>query len=268
MAILHGYFDESGTHLSADATVISGFVGTIEDWDAVEEKWRAAVDGQVFHYVDCKHQKKAYERWDTVRCNSHIDRLAAVLGESNLRSVVASYRGSWQAALTHIPKAAQRFPNAYSFSLEACIETIRHFTRKYWDNSDIALVFSRQDEYAPRAHETWDTFKYNGLWPEIVSFAYGEPAKLWPLQAADMIAHESYLATLAVAGADELARPDSKNPARAEWPLMRALVERNRIRDIKGVDVGSFYTFDALENMLVRLPSEPLKKRPAGEPHA
>ena len=54
VAMLYGYFDESGTHPTSERVVISGFLGTAADWMLVRERWKAALGGRRFSICGVK----------------------------------------------------------------------------------------------------------------------------------------------------------------------------------------------------------------------
>jgi hypothetical protein len=121
-----------------------------------------------------------------------VNDLADVLAQSDLRGVAASFDGSWEDAVSGSPRWELRFPRAYNLCFEVCIDGLIQFSNEHWNSEPIALVFSQQDEYARRAMEIGDTMKYNGQWPSIASMTYADPALFPQLQAADMIAHETF----------------------------------------------------------------------------
>lgn len=192
LALLWAYFDESGTDGTGGHTVISGFISPIEGWNALKRPWeeelkRAGVDW--FHYVDCRGRNKHYRHFknrDDV--GLHLEILSQIIEELPLEGVSVSFSGDW-GKVKKVANLGERFPTAYSFCFELCmfklveIATLR-------PNSQIAVVFARQEQYANRALGIYDMFKYNNLWPEIVHCGYSDARALYQLQAADMIAWE------------------------------------------------------------------------------
>jgi hypothetical protein len=64
MAMLIGYFDESGTHDQSAVTTIAGYVAKPEVWASVEAQWRQVLEPfaqkglHTFHMVDCRPQRR------------------------------------------------------------------------------------------------------------------------------------------------------------------------------------------------------------------
>jgi len=63
------------------------------------------------------------------------------------------------------------------------------------------------------------TYKGNGLWDHLASFAYGDPKQFAELQTADMIAHETFQC---------LREGLEGGWAWNKWPLVKNLLERDR----------------------------------------
>lgn len=205
IAVLRAYFDESGIHAGSPVTTISGFIGSRGEWRAVGRKWREAMGDRVFHYKNMRMEGEL------------LDRLSTILCESKLAVVSAAFSGDWERAI-HSGAAdwPTRFPSAYSMVLEFCVQQMERYSAQNWNNEPTAIWFSRQDAYAKRAEEVWRTYKGNGQWGHIVSFAYGDP-EMAELQAADMIAYETFQCLRQ--GGEE---------AWNKWPLVRKLLSADR----------------------------------------
>jgi hypothetical protein len=203
--VLRAYFDESGIHAGSPVTVLSGFIGSRNQWKRVTRKWEAVMKGEVFHYKNM--------RLDGVR----LQKLASILCDSGLEVIAGGFSGNWERAINSgAPDWPTRFPSCYHMILEMCVQHMYLYSKEYWNGEPAVLTFSRQDQYAKRAEEIWRTYKGNGLWDHIVGFGYGDPA-LRELQAADMIAHETFQCLKQ--GGDD---------AWGNWPLVRKLLEADR----------------------------------------
>src|SRR5208337_2242557 len=223
LALLRAYFDESGVHAGSPATIIAGFIGSRAQWRSAAKKWKPIVGDLVFHYKDMRKEERL------------ISELADLLSESGLGVVAAGFSGDWSRAIAHGSDWSRRFPSCYHMIFEHCFWQMDRYSKEHWNGEPIAVMFSRQDEYAKRAEEVWRAYKGNELWKNIVSFSYGDP-ELSPLQAADMIAYETFQCI----GADSPEVWDN-------WPLVRRLLAR---RDPKMF--GSLYDEGAFVAMMKR----------------
>jgi hypothetical protein len=206
--VLRAFFDESGTHAGSPVTVVCGFIGSRNQWRAVGRKWRAAMGNRVFHYTEMRVEGEL------------LDRLSTILCDSGLEVVSGAFTGNWDRAIhSGAPDWPTRFPSCYHMVFEMCSQQMERYSAENWNNEPTAVMFSRQDEYAKRAEEAWRTYKGNGLWDHLASFAYGDPKQFAELQTADMIAHETFQC---------LREGLEGGWAWNKWPLVKNLLERDR----------------------------------------
>jgi hypothetical protein len=207
--LLRAFFDESGIHAGSPATVVSGFMGSRAQWRSVGVKWRKATDGKVFHYKDMRLEKEL------------IENLSSILAESKLQVVSGAFTGNWDRAITSgAPDWSTRFPSCYHMVFELCVQQMSRYAVEHWNDEPVSVVFSRQDNYAKRAEEVWRTYQGNGMWRHIASFAYGDPKQFLELQAADMIAYETFQC---------LKEGAAGGWAWDDWPLMRKLLRNDSL---------------------------------------
>jgi hypothetical protein len=221
LAVLHAYCDESGTHGGAPCTVIAGFIGRAPIWDVVEADWRRILGGRAFHYTHLsRHVGNGEFKGDDLNTRlAMIDACADLLGKSDLRVVAAAFDGDFKAAVAERPDWGARFPSAYSLCFEMVVEQLNRLSRALWDNEPIAVTFAHHREYGQRAQEIWDTFKANGEWENLVTFAYADINQIPALQTGDMIVHETYQC---------MKRGGIGNEAVwREWPLVRRLLQKD-----------------------------------------
>jgi hypothetical protein len=183
-------------------TLVSGFIAPADDWTEVNKAWVAEMKGETFHYKNYAVETELLEN------------LAEILSASTLNVVSAGFRGNWERAISAGDGWSRRFPSCYHLVFEQCIQQIDELSAELWGKEPVAIMFSRQNEYAKRAEEVWRTATGNDLWPNIQYFGYGDPEKLPELQMADMIAHETFQCL-----------KDGTETVWKEWPLARRLLE-------------------------------------------
>lgn len=90
MAVLHGYFDDSGTHdhtgkqKGADVIGVAGYVATVPQWAKFDMAWRRAlkefgVPPQKFHAFDLQWKKDWYHDWSKDREQDFVQRLTSII---------------------------------------------------------------------------------------------------------------------------------------------------------------------------------------------
>ena len=68
MAVLHGFFDESGKYHQHDVVTFSGFLATYKQWTKLQEKWENALRRHsldYFHFT--RHHNKPDASVDTTK---------------------------------------------------------------------------------------------------------------------------------------------------------------------------------------------------------
>jgi hypothetical protein len=198
MTLLRAYFDESGTHAGSPVVFIAGLMGSLEKWDETCLQWQEAMKGEIFHYTAFYTETEL------------LNNLAEIISSSGLQFIGAGFSGNWEKAISTEADWVKRFPSAYNFAFEMCIEQIT----RAWPDSQIELIFSEQNQYEKRAEEVWRTFRGNGYWKNFIDFSYETPKRLSELQIADMVVHETFQCMKA--GTLE---------AWNKWPLMKRLVK-------------------------------------------
>jgi hypothetical protein len=201
--LLLACFDESGTHnqYGHQVTLVSGFIGTATEWNLMSIPWQQAMGGKTFHYKDYRLEADLLEQ------------LAVIISSSKVIPVSAGFCGNWEKAISHGNGWSVRFPSCYHMVFEQCLEHVNRLSDEHWGSQPVALMFSRQSEYATRAEEVWRTTTGNGLWPNLSHFGFRDPSLFPQLQAADMIAHETFQCL-----------KTNTDTVWKEWPLVRRLL--------------------------------------------
>jgi hypothetical protein len=197
-------FDESGTHnqYGHQVTLVSGFIGSAAEWNLMANAWHQVMGGKTFHYKDYRLETDL------------LAQLADIIAARNLIPISAGFCGDWEKAISHGDGWSVRFPSCYHMVFEQCLEHVNRLSDEHWNSKPVVLMFSRQNEYAARAHEVWRTTTGNGLWPNLTHFGFQDPSQFPHLQAADMIAHETFQCLKS--GTDIVWK---------EWPLVRRLLD-------------------------------------------
>src|SRR5690242_7645328 len=70
LAMLVGYFDDSGTHSNSKVCLTAGIIADTVIWDRIERPWKAQLRRggySWFHAVDCEHGENEFETTDRPR---------------------------------------------------------------------------------------------------------------------------------------------------------------------------------------------------------
>lgn len=163
------------------------------------------MNGEVFHYKTMRHEGEL------------LSRLATILTCSGLQVISAGFSGDWEKAISHRDDWRTRLPSPYHLAFEICAEQMERSSASLWNSEPVAVVFSRQREYAKQAEFIWRSHKASGFWKNVLTFAYGDPETTVQLQAADMIAYEVF----------QCMKTGDEEDHWHRWPLSRALLEQD-----------------------------------------
>jgi hypothetical protein len=254
VAMIFGYFDESGTDLLHPHTAIGGFFGPIDDWLATMALWKEElrrVHVRPFHRVECKGRNGPYRGWTAEESAEHIQTLAEIAAASALHTTSASFNGDWSKVAT-TPELRLRYPHPYHMCFELLIENIISETEKYYGaGNQIVVVLEEQNQFSTRALQIYNIFKYNGRWPEICHFSYGDKANVPYLQLADLFVWEVRRYFWLTANNKKLDR---------HFPLIARLIGRD---DYQEPDLGKHLGVDEALYSLAR-PADELLTFPPG----
>lgn len=153
MALLTGYFDESGVH-GADVCVVAGFVGNDAQWVAFAADWIPALE-------TAKNLHMTRLRW-----NQHPDAVAkrlASLGpiphKYNLRPVMAGLK--WQDYNSLVKqKNDSKFSHPYVLCALCAIEIVLH---EVAEGDDVLFIFDRQEGLRRETMEELQTIVFDWL---------------------------------------------------------------------------------------------------------
>lgn len=245
VVVLKAYFDESGTHSAARVLAVVGLIHAPSKWQPFERAWRARMRrfqkrypaAVVFHMTKCRGGYEQFLGIPEKERFGLIDDLADIVCKHR-PTIVASVMVKSAWATLADAEFRRRFHTPYHLCLEHCVQQILSLVKERGGKDFVALICSDQSEYEKRTLQVHSEYKKR---PEYQNFslAYFPPAKFMPLQAADLVANETYAYANSKLG--------------ASVPTMRDSL-KSMIHD--GLDArGGYYTEDALAELIARGPS-------------
>ncbi len=194
IAMLVGYFDETGIGGRDKVVMVAGAVTDSVEWSRLELPWRAYLrqhQKRVYHAVDCEHGEGEFERTDRPLREALTYALSKELSRIPLQGFASGVvRGDWVYASAAAKTRARDDP--YYLAFELCLQQISAWSKKCADGEPVALVFAKQEQYEPRElvlHEFYQRAKQFGI-EGIGSLTFCSPKLLVQLQAADMLWYE------------------------------------------------------------------------------
>lgn len=233
--MLHAYFDDSGTHSNSDIVVWAGFVVSEKKWTAFDAEWRVLLanpDWKLshFHMYDVVHGDGECMGWEQGKRDRCIYEFREIILKHGLHGIGNTIsKKDWEEIV--IPSKIFSYP-AESFGLSAAIALTRHHKQ---DEDEISIIFDNTKRDVNAVNKGIDYYKNDGGKPKLVDVLFVDMKQFTGLQAADMLAWETYRY-----GLDYLEKGDYPEPS----PHFRHFLEKcelngeffNRRRIIKLVE--------------------------------
>jgi hypothetical protein len=212
-AMLFSYFDDSSDSKREQYYAVGGLVATEERWTASNfcVNWGVATAHLTdpFRATDCETQHGQFQTWDKTECDKLMERLISIIIDAELPGF---------ACVVPVQTYKAIFPNAtlydpYYLAIKSTVVVMAELGREnqlpygfggmrcWFEDGDVT------DEVIKiyrnlRKVASWDAAKYLAPAPEI------ETKRLWQLQAADLVARESFKHF------DNLGKRDTRIPVR------------------------------------------------------
>lgn len=207
--MLTAYFDDSGTHDASAALVMAGWIGDEEQWAKFDKEWRALLDKEGltwFHMTECEAADGEFDMWPRPRRDALIHDLRQVILNNNLHGLgVVIARNDWNRLVTG--KIRDILGDGNDVCFVHAIDLATRWVRVRTNHYEMAFVFDIGVE-SNEKHLIIQTFdeNYNDI-PEIQSITFARVKQFSPLQAADMLAWESYHRALQIFNEGSKANP-------------------------------------------------------------
>lgn len=210
MAMLAGYFDESGTARDARILSVGGYIATVDQWKRFQSEWwkvlsRSGLDPSVtpFHMAEFEARKQPHMKgktpfaeWSDKKANAVLQALLDVIRKRAAIGVVAAVSVEDYEAVKGAPAFA---PSRYHFCVMRCMIRTSRWALENGVTESVAYIFE------DGAGDKNEIFKYevNRAAAEYLadedfrrtylldSLSFKSKLKFFPLQAADILAWET-----------------------------------------------------------------------------
>jgi hypothetical protein len=195
------YLDESGSQTDGPVFVVAGWISSEKKWRQFERAWQRALDDagmKEFHATDFFSRRGKYKDWS---CEKHVQfsrRFTAIAETYTSAGVgrgvdLSAYRDLvLPEPLFRVGTPHERFASRL-FCTRTCLEWIAEMMRPIImpQGEQIAVIF----EGGPGVGETIEWCEYlrrHFSWASLYSSFTSGPKVFLPLQAADLLAHETW----------------------------------------------------------------------------
>jgi hypothetical protein len=190
MAMLRAYLDESTDSKRERVFAIAGYLGTEEEWLKLENAWKEATRGlECFHMAECESQVGEFEEWPKEKCIELVTALVTILLERELYGVCSAIM---------IDDFKRVFPDEpldtlYYLCFQHCVSSIAELACSRGE--EVAFVFDRTSEFSGTALNHYNALATSEKWQYsrwLGPIAFESKVKFIPLQAADLVAYETF----------------------------------------------------------------------------
>ena len=194
--VLKAYFDDSGTHLASDVVVMGGLIASEESWNALEPTWDAHLRYlgiKKMHMSHCEKGRKEFWGWERPKIDDCIATFREMIEKTHGRMLASAVgRKDWEDACA-VTCLGDIFSDPLDFLFNTAMRRALESRRASAENSkEITVIFDSRGQNLA----FWQNLaaNYQRKWPNrMAGFSFGLMEKIFPLQAADMIAYESFV---------------------------------------------------------------------------
>ena len=200
IVVLRAYFDDSGTHAGSKVLVLAGFMGSPDEWSKFEDEWADILKKEgikSFHARDFHGGYGQCKDWPLTRRELVRGDLRRVLAARNIIGIGATVRvDDWESSAS--PAIKDRYISPLYLAFEHCIQQTLHWAQCATDQQTgeiekVSFFFDSFNREVARCFDIGKAYEHGWIrsdWFEGIAF--GQTDRMLPLQAADMLAHETY----------------------------------------------------------------------------
>lgn len=199
--VLRMYLDESGFHDGTVAMAVGGYLSADDRWKSFEDEWCEALSRErveCFHMTDFENRYGEFSGWSNERRVRVFRTLADIINRHAGPGISYGIRESDYKALVprSVAKSTQEWMwIAFAVLWNRCLADLRAAVLEEPDvEASIALVFDRNQRMAPLIIGGIQGIieKHPDHYGWISSVSFEDKREFVPIQAADILAYESF----------------------------------------------------------------------------
>jgi hypothetical protein len=205
--MLQACFDESGTHGGSRVLSVAGYVGEKEQWERFADEWASVLRdaglpaGKPFHATDFENRLGDFADWSQEKRIETQRNLFGIVRRRVRHGFSASMNVDAWDSLVIKPIRASGIPasagahSAYSFALVRCLCQIEKWADRYDVSDRIAYFVESGSGFGCDLNSVHATLRDGASERSryrYQSFTIVNMSDFLPLQAADLLAYESY----------------------------------------------------------------------------
>lgn len=197
LLVLSAYFDESGHSASSRIVSMAGWLAPPNIWDSLSVDWKSVLDDpefrvSVFHMTDFENQWGEFDSgWsDNNKRHSFLGKLVEVIKRHDLCGIGSVILMSEYEISQELKE--ERASDAYFLNFQMCSSDSVQIVARKFNAERVSFVFATQQEYVGRLPALYQKVQSWSNTERFGPIAYDTPQKMVPLQAADLIAYETF----------------------------------------------------------------------------
>jgi len=200
MSMVSVYFDDSGTHQQSAVAVAACFVSDHRRWGLFSADWNSVLTKEGiretgFHMADFVARQPPFD-WDDTRRDLALKRLIGIIRDHALvgMTTAVSKRDYDQLITGRLREKLGN--NHYTFAVQSCMSHINEWRHTLHDSQPYSYVFDQMGKGKNEINRFFEDMVGNNLTIhfgiEESGWSFQDRRQELPLQAADMLAWESY----------------------------------------------------------------------------
>jgi Protein of unknown function (DUF3800) len=234
--VLKAYLDASGTDRKQKVVTVAGWAASEQEWIKWETEWNAflvEVNLSRWHHTHFLNKECEYENWEEAKFLFAQGEIVRIFNNIQPFGVGAAlWRSDYKEVRVSKNWDVPRSP--YAFCLDYCLEKLIHKLHEVPKDEGIAIYVDQDDEYEDlgrqiaKWHELYLRQNKEARNPERrVSTTYGSSIDYKPLQAADILANETYRYMYAETGIPFLGATMIGKTDTAARPIIEAIKKQS-----------------------------------------
>ena len=195
--VLHGYFDESGTHSNSKAISVAGYLATSDQWQKFDVEWKQAMEDfelEFFHMTDFVARRAPYDKWDDDQRRERLSRLIELINGNVFAGIgFALPMSEYYKAFSK--RAKEYCGGAYGLAATVCFMDAAMAVKDEHPKARIAYIFEQGVKGRGQVMKIFDHACDDPKLRDdrrLLSLKYENKRDFRPLQAADILAYELY----------------------------------------------------------------------------
>lgn len=194
LAMVIAYLDESYDN---KVLIVAGWVAEASEWTRIEREWASVVNENSidrYHAADCSNGFGEFRDWPVKRRTGLVKRLIKILTSGSMYGACSGLKVDDYEAI--VPDAARQIIGApYHLCFQTCVGHIAQRAEDLPIGEKIDFVLDRNQQFGGNATNLFSMMSDDRSWKHhgrLGTIAFAPAKDFLPLQAADLLAYESF----------------------------------------------------------------------------